>query len=375
MRFLFYILFCSICFTAIAQNKLTNFTKVDSSNFEKLNHYALRGEMDAVFEMLAMADDNHLTEKQKQKKKAYYERFLYRTEKFNYNTNDPEILDMFKRFQNYWRSILMEKVDPELADSLFRDEMNFFLKKHYKPNLTIEKIDEENYALFQSYFKDKGMNGIAMGKTGHLYDLYLWKNETETIYDIALPEGQTVKVPIVFMKNFISNGWTHYTTFGHSFSGGWATSSKLFCVAESYDKTKESFTISYVSHEGQHFSDYKIFPKLKQADLEFRAKLTELALSKNGIYHVISKFISNSKNDKSHAHAYANYMVIKSLSSEIFESSYESDLEKWKQIPIKKINKISLKLLKEHSEKLKSLGAMSIEAYITKLYKENEAFE
>ncbi len=367
MRFLFLILFCSICLPASAQNKLTSFTKVDSSNFKKLNPYALRGEMNAVFEMLAMANDNQLTVKQKVKKKGYYERFLYRTENFDFNTSDPEIIDMYKRFQNYWNSILMEKVDQKLADSLFRDEMNFFLKKHYKPEFTMDKIDEDNYALFQSYFKDKGMNGIAMGKTGHLYDLYLWKNEEEIIYDIALPEGQTVKVPIMFMKDFISNGWAHYTTFGHSFSGGWATPNKLFCVAESYDKTTENFTISYVSHEGQHFSDYKLFPKLKQADLEYRAKLTELVLSKNGVYHVISKFIGHSKNDKSQAHPYANYMVIKLLSSEIFESSFESDLEKWKQIPIKKINKASLKLLKEHSEKLKSLGAMTIEAYITKL--------
>ena len=360
-------LFC-ISTVLIAQNKFTNFTVVDSSNFKKLHPYALRGEMDAVFEMLAVANDNLLTEKQLKKKKAYYERFLYRTENFEYHTSDPDIIDMFKRFQNYWRSVIIEKVPLPLADSLFRDEMNHFLKRHYKPEYSIEKIHEEYYGLFQGYFTSKNLHGIAMAKTGHLYDLYLWKQEDEKIYDIDLPEGQSVNVPVVFMRNFISNGWSHYTTFGHSFSGGWATPNKLFCVEESYGpKDEEEFLISYVSHEGQHFSDYKIFPKLKQADLEYRAKLTELVLAQTTTYELIDKFITNSKNDISHAHPYANYMVIRNLSKALFKSDYSSDQTKWKAVSVKKINTTALKLLEAHTQTLKKLGPESVEAYITTL--------
>nr|WP_321231626.1 hypothetical protein [uncultured Psychroserpens sp.] len=366
MRFLFFILFCSKCYTTIAQDKITSFIQVDSTNFKKLNPYALRGEMDAVFEILEVADDNSLTEKQLIKKKNYYKRFLYRAENYNYNTSDPQIIDILNRFQNYWRSIIIEKVDQKLADSLFRGEMNFFLKKHYKPKFSLDEIDQDYYSLFKSYFKDKGMHGFAMAKTGHLYDLYLWKNEDEIVYDIVLPEGSTEKVPVVFMKNFISYGWSHYTTFGQSFSGGWVTPTKLFCVEETYDKNSEKFKISYVSHEGQHFLDKKIFPKLKQTDLEFRAKLAELSLAKKTINNLIKNFIIYSKNDTSDAHSFANYMVIKLLAKEVFDSEFESDIEKWKQIPHVRINEISLRLLKEHSSNLKALGAKSIEEYITK---------
>ncbi len=368
MKLIFFLATFCLCTIAISQNKHTNYTSVDSTNFKKLNPYALRGEMDAVFEMLELADDNKLTEKQQKKKKGYYKRFLHRTENFEYHTSDPEIIDMFKRFQNYWRSIIIEKVDQKIADSLFRNEMNHFLKMHYKPEYSIEQIDEAYYGLFQSYFKSKSLHGIAMAKTGHLYDLYLWKNEKEKVYDIDLPEGQSINVPVVFMRNFISNGWSYYTTFGHSFSGGWATPNKLFCVEESYGpKDEEEFLISYVSHEGQHFSDYKIFPKLKQPDLEYRAKLTELALAETTTHDIIDKFIGNSKNDTTYAHSFANYMVIYHLSKAIFKSDFESDKKKWKTVSVKKINKIALKVLRENTKKLKSLGANTVEAYITTL--------
>ena len=368
MKHLLVILLCSICISTYAQSKVTPYTKVDSSNFKKLYPYALRGEMNGVFEMLEIAKDANLSPKQRKIKHGYYHRFLYQTEDFDYNTTDPEIINMFKRFQNYWRSVIIENVAQSLADSLFRDEMNHFLKKYYKPELSIEEIDNDYYALFQDFFESKDMHGIAMGKTGHLYDLYLWKDQEEIDYSIDLPEGQTVKVSVVFMRDFISNGWSHYTTYGHSYTGGWATPEKLFCVEESYGpKEEEDFLISYVSHEGQHFADYKLFPKLKQADLEYRAKLTELALAKTTTYEIIDKFITNAKNDKAYAHPYGNYMVIKLLSQEIFKSEFESNLEKWKGVSIKKINRVALQLLKEHSQKLESLGAKSIEEYITTL--------
>ncbi len=361
--FFFLILTCS---AISSQTKITDFTSVDSTNFNKLNPYALRGEMDAVFEMLELTDNDNLKPKQQLKKEGYYKRFLHRNENFEYNTSDPEIIDMYKRFQNYWRSVIIEKVDLKLADSLFTDEMNYFLQVHYKPELSIKEINNNYNDLFHQYFNFKGLHGIAMGKTGHLYDLYLWKNETKVVYDIHLPEGNTINVPVVFMRDFISNGWSHYTTFGHSYTGGWATPKKLFCVEESYGpKDEEAFLISYISHEGQHFSDYSSFPQLKQPDLEYRAKLTELSLAKTTITAIIKKFIANAKNDKNQAHAYANYMVIKQLSQNIFKINYQDNIDKWKAISVKKLNKTALSILKIHSEKLGQMGAKTVEAFIT----------
>ena len=368
MKSSFSIMLFLISLTAFAQSQSMADNKIDSTNFDKLYPFALRGNMSEVFNMLEKTDNKALTQEQLTEFNGYYERFIYQSEDFDYNTDDEEIIDLYKRFQNYWRSVMIENVPPKLADSLLRLETNHFLKKHFRPQLSVEEINENNFLLFIDYFESKDLHGIAMGKTGHLYDLYLWKEEEEVEYSIDLPEGQGINVPVVFMRDFISNGWSHYTTFGHSFSGGWASSYKLYCVEESYGpRDEEEFLISYVSHEGQHFADYNTFPELKQADLEYRAKLTELSLARETLYDILDKFITNSKNDMQYAHGFANHVVIKELSEIFFKSEFESDSKKWEQIPQKKINKSALRLLKEHSRKLQDLGAESVEAYITRL--------
>lgn len=327
--------------------------------FEKIYAYALRGEMSNVFEILQSVDDEKLTPKQRVRKKVFYDRFIYKAEKFDYRTTNSEMIGLYKRFQNYWHSVLIEKVDQKIADSLFRNEMAYYLQREYKPKMEIKEIRKKMYGLFQKYLRSKGYYGLVMGKTGILFDLYLWQNEKEVVYDVQLPEAK-IKVPVVFMQNFISYGWSHYATLGRSSSGGWVGAQKIFCVEEAYDIKSENFTVSYVTHESQHFVDRKMFPKLVQADLEYRAKLTELSYANKSLYKVIDHFIKYAKNDKKYAHAYANYFIIKELSKVFFNKDFESDLEKWKKVPVKKINKISKKILKANTKMLKSKGAKTV---------------
>lgn len=351
------------CFLSYGQDKQELVKVIDSTNFDTIYPHALRGEMDEVFSILDASEDKLLNKEQRDIKQKYYDRFIFNAEDFEYSTSNPLMIDMFKRFQNYWRSILIEKVDQEHADELFFNEMIVFLKRNYNLTESIDEIESEYFSLFKEFLNANGFHGIAMGKTGHLFDLYLWKDEKEVVYDIKLPETE-VKVPVVFMKNFVSNGWSHYTTFGDSYSGGWTLPDKLYCVEEAYDLSSENFKISYVAHEGQHFADIKTYPKLKQADLEYRAKLTELALAKTSTMKIIKKFITNAKNDTTNAHAYANYLVIKNLSDAFFNRSYVSAMVEWKKLPIKKINKIGYKLLKEHTVKLNKKGAKTVETCI-----------
>src|SRR4029077_9164441 len=58
---------------------------------------------------------------------------------------------------------------------------------------------------------------------------------------------------------------------------GWATAMTLYAVRSAYDIESESFRVSYLAHEAQHFADYGRFPKLARPEREYRAKLTELA--------------------------------------------------------------------------------------------------
>ena len=320
--------------------------------------------MDTVFKILNVTKDSWLTPDQQKLKSNYYKRFISNSEDFNYKTDNPVIVDMFKRYQYYWRSVLIEKVDQKLADSLFIGEMLAFLQKEFKPKFSIGEIYSNYNNLFQDFYKSKGVYGVSPSKTGILFDLYLWSDEREVIYEIVLPET-SVKVPVVFMQNFISNGWGFYTTFGKKYSAGWASPDKLYCVEKAYDLNSESFKVSYISHEGQHFADYKSFPKLKnQADLEYRAKLTELALAKTSVLSLIAKFVKNAKNDAKYAHAFANYILIKNLSKVLFNSDFVNDINRWKKIAPRKINNASIQLLKANTKALNKLGAKTVSAYL-----------
>ena len=115
----------------------------------------------------------------------------------------------------------------------------------------------------------------TIGTTRPYRDLIIWKEQTEQEYIVRLPEGKQ-KVKVVFMGNFVCNGWIEYATMGKSSAGGWATKDAIYCL-KSYDVSSENFRVSLLVHEGQHFTDYQSFPKLRQADLEYRAKLAELS--------------------------------------------------------------------------------------------------
>ena len=51
----------------------------------------------------------------------------------------------------------------------------------------------------------------------------------------------------------------------------------LYCVEWAYAPDTENFEVSYLKHEAQHLADFQRFPGLPSAELEYRAKLTELA--------------------------------------------------------------------------------------------------
>jgi hypothetical protein len=117
----------------------------------------------------------------------------------------------------------------------------------------------------------------------------LWKIQSPRTYHINLPERE-VDVHVVFMDSFVSLGWAGYATCGRSHTGGWATKDSLYAVVSAYDTTSEQFRVSYLAHEGKHFSDYSEFPQLEQPELEYRAKLTELAASDQSTHALIKAF-------------------------------------------------------------------------------------
>jgi hypothetical protein len=167
----------------------------------------------------------------------------------------------------------------------------------------------------------------------------------------------------VFMDDFITLGWEEFATLEMHYPGGWATPQELYCVKSAYDLKSELFLVSYLAHESRHFADYKLFPKLRSTDLEYRAKLTELSLAKTSLYQLIEFFIANANGRSENGHSVANYCVIRDLSKSLFNIEFEKDISKWKQLSPAVINKGAAEILRANTKTLQSMGP-SVEKYI-----------
>jgi hypothetical protein len=71
--------------------------------------------------------------------------------------------------------------------------------------------------------------------------------------------------------------------------------------------------VSLLAHEAQHFSDKQRAWKLADWELEYRAKLTELALADQTSRKLLQAFEQNLGDDQSVPHSYANKRVLAAI--------------------------------------------------------------
>lgn len=256
---------------------------------------------------------------------------------------------IYSLYKSYWKEALTgknrtKKFEKRLARFL-RIE-NEQLKFSTKPIRRAE-LDSS----LKLYISKLGFNTTGFGKVGSYVDLLVWQTQKDTTYHVKLPED-SVNVQVCMMSSFASLGWEEYVTLGRHYPGGWATHEKLFCVEEAYDQQSENFKVSYLAHEGQHFSDYKHHPALTSAQLEYRAKLTELCYANTTLQKTVSFFLRNADASSSNPHPWANYNVMSNLSKIIFEKELEKDAEAWKSIPNSRINQAAKQLLIQHTSTL-----------------------
>jgi hypothetical protein len=195
-----------------------------------------------------------------------------------------------------------------------------------------------------------------LGVTSPLHELMLWKTETETRYDVILPEGKQA-VTVVFMDDFASLGWAGFATCDRHHSGGWTKPDRLYAVRSAYDLASENFRVSYLAHEAQHFADHRHFPQLEQQDqLEYRAKLVELAVGKATVYDLLDNFAGNIGNDVAVPHSYANGRVVRDMEKRLYPGASKAPV--WRDASIERINATAADLLRDDTARLeKARGA------------------
>ncbi len=330
---------------------------------QKIFAYALDGSIPEALKLLEVPDTNLLNEKDRTIKRNFENRFLYDSDRSGFaETHRSPIDSLFKIYIDFWRASFLHPGSTN--DSLLGIKLAGFLSQ--KLNVPVGNIlneDSLNASLIK-YIRTKNLFTTGLGKTGKFMDLLVWRTQYDTLYSFNM-HSDTVSVKVVFMDGFVTLGWEEYATLGVSYPGGWADNSGLYCVKSAYNTESENFLVSYLAHEGRHYKDYKIFPMLSGADLEYRAKLTELSLAKTTVYDLLKFFISNANYESENSHSIANYCVIRDLTEKVFGAGFEEDIDEWKKIGTGTINEISYNLLLSNSEKLNEIGK-NVREYIKK---------
>lgn len=289
-------------------------------------------------------------------------------QRFDTSTRSDGVVDLsmgparlLEAYRDYWYPLLLHRVPSETADAALLTRINDVLASNasgLSPDKDFEATDEA----VKSYFEKSGLHALT-GFTAPFHELMIWREEEEVHYPVVLPE-EKVDVTVVFLKNFASGGWLRYATCERVGAGGWATREKLYAVNDSYDRSTESFRVSYLAHEGQHFADYKKYPKLEQAELEYRAKLTELASSRQTTRELLRNFRGDATRGRDTPHAHAEYWVISGLQTRLFPKIARPDASAWSSVNVDDVRHAAQWLLHDSTQKLRKMGPLTTTQFL-----------
>jgi hypothetical protein len=190
------------------------------------------------------------------------------------------------------------------------------------------------------------------GKTGVLRDLMIWAKQEERSERVTLPETTTF-TKVFYLDAFVSRGWSSYFACDRVGTGGWTTNEGLYVIVPSYASlTDEKFRVNFLDHESQHFVDKRRFPGLAAWELEYRAKLVELAYAEDTKDRVIQSFIGNQGDDPQDPHSYADKRLLVALRARL---GLTTDAELL-SVPIKTLHRAAVAELRADSARRMQAG-------------------
>lgn len=259
----------------------------------------------------------------------------------------PAVERIIRAYQKYWRASLSGAPARDARGTLLA-ELNSALPRSGS-DWDQASLDDTSSQV-KAYLEGLGLHAIT-GVTRPFYELIVWSDETKHDYSVNLSD-QTVEVSVTFLDGFGARGWLHYATCEWFGAGGWTANGRLFAIAGSYDLGSETFRVSYLGHEGRHLADNKVYPNLDQPELEYRAKLTELVLSRETTRKLLLRFIMSGHPGRVAPHAHAEYWLAHDLQLRLFpDSPREPADEDWQTISDTKVRDVAAALLAESAMK------------------------
>jgi hypothetical protein len=251
-------------------------------------------------------------------------------------------------YRSYWISVLMKRMTPAQAEATLFESLARW-------DATAAKDLESRAEGVHRALERQGWHALG-GVTPPLRELMLWRQQTSNLRTVALPGGD-IDVNVTLLDGFASLGWAAWATCDHRHTGGWATADGIMVVAPAWDLRSEVYTVSLLAHEAQHFSDYPRYPKLAQTDLEYRAKLVEIALAETTQRNLLGQFASAAERNRGLPHPFANHWLVERLRARLGGAD-------WRDRPRDEIAQAALAELQAHSAELDAAGAALVETVL-----------
>jgi hypothetical protein len=251
------------------------------------------------------------------------------------------VREAVQAFRTYWHRSLL---DPPTRAS-HEDELARVIAKALGVAVDRSPTMDELEALAIARLRESGHYAL-MGRTGALRELMVWRKQEARSYRVKLPEGEH-DTCVEILDDFVTLGWGDYATCGRRGAGGWATADTLFAVRPRYASLdSEEFRVTFLGHETQHFADLVRFAPMEPWELEYRAKLVELAQASSTRGRIVAKFTEDQSDDPGSPHSYANKRVMAALRASL--GSEASDLN---AVPLDVLHNAAVELLAEDSSR------------------------
>jgi len=277
-------------------------------------------------------------------------RFIEQSEELSPGTGDTFTDAVVSAYRKYWILTLMGEMSSQNGEDFLESSLRQVLSR--RDNAEFSGNTAGVFKLVGEIFDEKGVHYLDTSAPP-LRDLFLWKKEKNRKYSVRLTD-RTQKVRVTFMSEIYSMGWKQYATLGLVATTGWVEGDRLYCLEGAYDRSSENFEVSYLKHESRHLADFESFPKLQSADLEYRAKLTELVFAFTSTRQLLDDFTSKSAPSPTSPHAFANYRVTRGVYREMFDKPFPDTTNPWQGVSTQSVSAAARSLLQLDTELLRA---------------------
>jgi len=343
----YWVSICFICFS------LGNYAKADAhlSVTDRYIALAIQGDLQpaqALLRDMEQTDGGAVIETDRELATRFRQRFIDRSESPAPGSGNALVDALVGAYRVYWRRALLAGGARAGDEGALQRDLAGALRQHSA--LDAAPSPEALHAAVGPAIERQGFHAL-FSPAPPLQDLLVWRTQETRHFEVELTD-LTRSVQVAFLSDFSSLGWKEYAALGLATTTGWVEGDTLYCVEWAYEPGTEGFEVSYLKHETRHLADFERFPGLPSVELEYRAKLTELAFASKTLRRLLEDFTGKAAPNPGSPHAEANDRVVR----DVYRALHGSELPRgdgvWMTVDVGKVNRVARRLLENSTREL-----------------------